>query len=185
MERNHIKHFVSQTRTLLKVTCASRSSDAHGPRCGHPCYIECYFAIKKGSGTHSDTKLGGKGEVLVIPMPEKSVPERRSHLRPSEKELPERRSCAFRHKNSHGCISHWGWTIGPLVAAVQRYSLTTPTSSSANYAVADNLALKTAGCCSRTWQHCLCRRKRQFQLSCVHFSHTKHQFLRDEQDVHT
>jgi hypothetical protein len=28
------------------------------------------------------------------------VPERRSDLRLSEKELPERRSCAFRHKNT-------------------------------------------------------------------------------------
>jgi hypothetical protein len=30
----------------------------------------------------------------------KKVPERRSVLRPSEKELPERRSGAFRHKNA-------------------------------------------------------------------------------------
>jgi hypothetical protein len=30
----------------------------------------------------------------------KKVPERRSSLRPSEKELPERRSGAFRHKNT-------------------------------------------------------------------------------------
>jgi hypothetical protein len=30
----------------------------------------------------------------------KNVPELRSGLRPSEKELPERRSGAFRHKNT-------------------------------------------------------------------------------------
>jgi hypothetical protein len=39
----------------------------------------------------------GEG-VKVIPMPEKNVTERRSGLRPSEKELQERRSGAFRHK---------------------------------------------------------------------------------------
>jgi hypothetical protein len=32
----------------------------------------------------------------------KEVPELRSGLRPSEKELPERRSGAFRHKNTPG-----------------------------------------------------------------------------------
>jgi hypothetical protein len=32
----------------------------------------------------------------------KKVPERRSGLRPSEKELPERRFGAFRHKNTPG-----------------------------------------------------------------------------------
>jgi hypothetical protein len=32
----------------------------------------------------------------------KKVPEGRSGLRPSEKELPERRSDAFRHKNTPG-----------------------------------------------------------------------------------
>jgi hypothetical protein len=32
----------------------------------------------------------------------KKVTERRSGLRPSEKELPERRSGAFRHKNTPG-----------------------------------------------------------------------------------
>jgi hypothetical protein len=34
--------------------------------------------------------------VLVTPMPEKKVPERRSTSRPSENELPERCSVAFR-----------------------------------------------------------------------------------------
>jgi hypothetical protein len=38
--------------------------------------------------------------VLVIPMPGKRVPECRSGLRPFEKELPERRSGALRHKNT-------------------------------------------------------------------------------------
>jgi hypothetical protein len=33
-------------------------------------------------------------------MPEKNVPERRTGLRPSEKEHPERSSSAFRHKNT-------------------------------------------------------------------------------------
>jgi hypothetical protein len=33
------------------------------------------------------------------------VPERRSGLRPSEKELPERRSGEFRHKNTPGFMS--------------------------------------------------------------------------------
>jgi hypothetical protein len=39
------------------------------------------------------------------------VPERRSGLRPSEKALPERRSGAFRHKNTpvhtHAYTNHW------------------------------------------------------------------------------
>jgi hypothetical protein len=38
----------------------------------------------------------GKG----ISMPLKKVPDRRSDLRPSEKEVPERRPGAFRHKNT-------------------------------------------------------------------------------------
>jgi hypothetical protein len=37
---------------------------------------------------------------LVIPMAGEKVPERRSSLRPFEEELPERRSGAFRHKNT-------------------------------------------------------------------------------------
>jgi hypothetical protein len=37
----------------------------------------------------------------------KKVPERRSDLRPSEKELSERRSGAFRHKNTPGFIQMW------------------------------------------------------------------------------
>jgi hypothetical protein len=32
--RNQIKHFVSQTRTLLKLSCARRTSDVRQPRCG-------------------------------------------------------------------------------------------------------------------------------------------------------
>jgi hypothetical protein len=39
----------------------------------------------------SDPKFGLRGMVLVIPFPGKKVPERRSALRPFEKELPERR----------------------------------------------------------------------------------------------
>jgi hypothetical protein len=37
----------------------------------------------------------------------KEVPERRSGLRPSEKELPEWRSGAFRHKNTPGYTVKW------------------------------------------------------------------------------
>jgi hypothetical protein len=47
----------------------------------------------------------GDGEVLVISMPGKKVSERRFDLRPSEKELPKRRSSAFRHKNT-ACENH-------------------------------------------------------------------------------
>jgi hypothetical protein len=42
----------------------------------------------------------GEGEMLVISSPGKKVPEYRSGLRPSEKELPVRRSGASRHKNT-------------------------------------------------------------------------------------
>jgi hypothetical protein len=41
-----------------------------------------------------------EGEALVILMPEKKVPERRSGLCPSEKELLERHSGGFLHKNT-------------------------------------------------------------------------------------
>jgi hypothetical protein len=40
--------------------------------------------------------------VLVIPKQGKKAPERRSGLRPSEKELPEWLSGAFRHHNTPG-----------------------------------------------------------------------------------
>jgi hypothetical protein len=44
--------------------------------------------------------LVGEGEVLVIPIPVKRVPERCCSLRPSEKELPEWRSGTYQHKNT-------------------------------------------------------------------------------------
>jgi hypothetical protein len=59
-----------------------------------------FLKKKKGYGTHSDTKFGRSREVLVIPMPGKNVSERRSGLRPCEKELSEQRFGAFRHKNT-------------------------------------------------------------------------------------
>jgi hypothetical protein len=61
------------------------------------------FLKKIGCGTHSDTKLGQRLGMLVIPMPgEKEVLERRSGLPPSEKELPKRRPGMFLHKNTPG-----------------------------------------------------------------------------------
>jgi hypothetical protein len=53
-------------------------------------YRQRYFPFEKGPGTQSDPKFGRRGLVLVIPMPGKNVPERRSGLRPSEKELSVR-----------------------------------------------------------------------------------------------
>jgi hypothetical protein len=40
------------------------------------------------------------GRALVTPMPRKKVPERHSDLCPSEKELPERHSGVFHHRNT-------------------------------------------------------------------------------------
>jgi hypothetical protein len=34
----NLLHFVLKTRTLLKVSCASRTSDVLEPLCGHPWY---------------------------------------------------------------------------------------------------------------------------------------------------
>jgi hypothetical protein len=61
---------------------------------------QCYVYKRKSSGTHEVTQNSvGEGGVLVMRMPgKKKVPERRSWLHPSEEELPERRSGAFRHK---------------------------------------------------------------------------------------
>jgi hypothetical protein len=60
--------------------------------------------LKIGSGMHSDAKFGQRGRVLFIPMPGKRVLEWCSGLRPSKKEIPERRSGAFRHKNASVCV---------------------------------------------------------------------------------
>jgi hypothetical protein len=46
------------------------------------------FPFEKRSGMQAVTQNSVREGVLVIPMPEKKVPERRSGLRPSEKELP-------------------------------------------------------------------------------------------------
>jgi hypothetical protein len=34
-----IINIIIKTRTLLRVSCASRASDVREPRCGHPWYI--------------------------------------------------------------------------------------------------------------------------------------------------
>jgi hypothetical protein len=39
VERNQTKYSVLKNRTLLKVSCASSTSDVHKPRSGHPCYM--------------------------------------------------------------------------------------------------------------------------------------------------
>jgi hypothetical protein len=53
-----------------------------------------YFSFEKGPGTQkSDAKFGWRGVV---------VPEHRFGLYPSEKELPERRSGMFGHRNTPG-----------------------------------------------------------------------------------
>jgi hypothetical protein len=59
-----------------------------------------YFSFDKGSRMQSDPKFGQNGVVLIIPMPGKKVPECRSSLRTSGKELLEWCSCTFSHKNS-------------------------------------------------------------------------------------
>jgi hypothetical protein len=53
----------------------------------------------------SNTKFGwgGEGGLLVIPMPGRRVPERRSGLHPFEEELMERHSGTFYHKNTPVC----------------------------------------------------------------------------------
>jgi hypothetical protein len=56
---------------------------------------------KIGSGTHGVTGRRGEG-VSYIDARTKQVREPRSGLHPSEKELPERHSVAFRHKNTPG-----------------------------------------------------------------------------------
>jgi hypothetical protein len=52
----------------------------------------------------------------------KKSPERRSGLHPSEKELPERRSGAFRHKNTPGVanISMTGYFVGVISKSTTR-----------------------------------------------------------------
>jgi hypothetical protein len=60
-----------------------------------------FFFKKLGCGTHSD-KIWSERRVLVIPMSGTKVPERCSGLCPSEKELMEWHSDAFRHKNTPG-----------------------------------------------------------------------------------
>jgi hypothetical protein len=61
------------------------------------------FVKKKiGSEMRSDTKFDRRGECYADAR-KKKVPGLRSDLRPSEKELPERRSGAFRQKNTRGC----------------------------------------------------------------------------------
>jgi hypothetical protein len=63
--------------------------------------LSAVFQKQVGSGTHSDPKFRRRGRgVLVISMTGEKVQERRSSLRPSAKELPERRSVAFCHKNT-------------------------------------------------------------------------------------
>jgi len=51
---------------------------------------------------HSDTKFGrrGGGDRYTDARKKKKFPGRHSGLRPSEKQLHERRSDAFRHKNT-------------------------------------------------------------------------------------
>jgi hypothetical protein len=56
------------------------------------------FLEKKIPNIYSDPKFGRKRAALVIPILGEKVPDRRSGLRSSEKELPERRFGAFRHK---------------------------------------------------------------------------------------
>jgi hypothetical protein len=52
------------------------------------------FLLQTARNAKSDTKSGGRGVVLVMPMPGKKVLKRCSGLRPSEKQLQERRSGA-------------------------------------------------------------------------------------------
>jgi hypothetical protein len=59
------------------------------------------ISLKKiGYGTHSDPKFGQRWGSFSYVDARKKVPECRSGLRHSEKELPERRTGAFRHKNT-------------------------------------------------------------------------------------
>jgi hypothetical protein len=39
VERNLLKYFVPQTRTVIKASCVSRTSDVGEPSCGHPWHI--------------------------------------------------------------------------------------------------------------------------------------------------
>jgi hypothetical protein len=72
-----------------------------------PVVSSASFLKKTGSGTDSVTQnLVREGEVIVISMPGKKVPEHRSGLRPSEKELPEQHYGSFRHKNTWSHISY-------------------------------------------------------------------------------
>jgi hypothetical protein len=68
-----------------------------------------FFLMKIGSGTRSNPKFGWRREVLVILMPGKKVPGRRPGLRPSEKELREWRSGAFRHKMPLPIDNTWSY----------------------------------------------------------------------------
>jgi hypothetical protein len=61
---------------------------------------QCYFSLEKVPKPKSDPKFSRKGVTLVIPMPGKKVPECCSGLHRLEKELLERRSSAFHHKNT-------------------------------------------------------------------------------------
>jgi hypothetical protein len=64
------------------------------------------FLNKVGSGKQSGPKFSRRwGGVSYINARKKRVPERRSGLRPSEKELPEQSSGEFCHKNTAGSKS--------------------------------------------------------------------------------
>jgi hypothetical protein len=45
VEINQTKYSVLKNRTLLKVFCASSTSDGHEPHSGHPCYMKLRAAL--------------------------------------------------------------------------------------------------------------------------------------------
>jgi hypothetical protein len=63
---------------------------------------QCYFSFEKFRKVNSDQKFGRRQVVLFIfnNSEKKKVSERRTRLRPSEKQLPERRSGASRHQST-------------------------------------------------------------------------------------
>jgi hypothetical protein len=70
-------------------------------------YSAQFFFWKRLWNAKSDSKFGRRGVVLVIPMPGKEEGKGSGTARVlPRKELPERRSCAFRHKHTPECINY-------------------------------------------------------------------------------
>jgi hypothetical protein len=89
-------------RALIKEGQRNESSSTNSviSKLGSQWLLPALCLLKEVPECKDWSKIRSERGVLVIPMQEKNVPKRRYGLRPSEKELAELRSSAFRHKNN-------------------------------------------------------------------------------------